>query len=54
MCIFAVAISKLEGTGFENEHIEHIHVAPPSFGLELLDVVISEGLRNVETGEILG
>lgn len=44
-------MSKLEGTGLENEHIEHIHVAPPSLGLELLDVVKLAGVKVEETGE---
>lgn len=51
--MFAVVMSKLEGTGLENEQIEQIHVAPPSLGLELLDTVIFEGLNIVESGERL-
>lgn len=51
--MFAVVMSKLEGSGLENEQIEQIHVATPSLGLELLDVVILDGLDIVETGENL-
>lgn len=51
--MFAVVMSKLEGSGLENEQIEQIHVATPDLGLEPLDIVISDGLNVVETGENL-
>lgn len=53
MYIFAVVMSKLEGTGLEKEQMVQIHVAPPSLGLEPLDTVIFEGLNGPETCEIL-
>ena len=46
--IFAVVMSKFEGTGLEKEQMVQIHVALPSLGLALLETVTLKGLCDPE------
>lgn len=47
--MFAVVMSKFEGTGLEKEQMVQIHVALLSLGLALLDTVTLKGLCGLET-----